>query len=80
MRPARRKLVWRNAKRNAYISFGFDDPHDLYATVVFLPTKHSWTFTLTRFIDEYHEFDTHAEAVNFIEALWALEDCDESDE
>lgn len=74
----RRKLVWKEAQRQAHISYGFGDPHELYATVVFLPTKHRWTYTLTRFVDEYHEFDTHAECVNFIEALWALEYCDEN--
>lgn len=74
----RRKLVWQFSKRQAYISYGHGDPHDLYATVVILPTG-VWTYTLTRFVDEYHEFDTHAECVNFIEALWALEDCNEDD-
>lgn len=70
-------LLWTDAERKAFTGYGAN--LRLFARI-WIAESGRWRVSTNDFVNYIaEEFDTHAEAKNFIEALWALEDCNEDD-
>lgn len=70
-------LQWIDADRKAFTGYG---ANLRFFARIWLTDELMWRVSTNDFVHYCtSEFDTHAEAKNFVEALWALEDCNEDD-